>query len=225
MLRAPLGLLGGTFDPIHMGHIQPALAARDAIGLRELRLLPNRLPPHRALPHCSAQQRLTMVRLAAAEFGLTVDERELHRHKPSWTVDTLEELRRELPDTPLCFLMGMDSLLSLPTWHRWQRLLELAHLVVSVRPGWEHKVAGETLQTLLAEHETHTPEALRNTLAGHIWFSANAPLALSATDIRALLATGNDPGELLPQSVAEYIRQHGLYVGKRDAHDIIRAPR
>ncbi|ALP42838.1 nicotinate-nucleotide adenylyltransferase [Aeromonas schubertii] len=214
MLTPPIGLLGGTFDPIHLGHIKPALAARDALGLGELRLLPNRVPPHRASPHCSAEQRLAMVHLAANEFGLCVDERELRRDRPSWTIDTLEELRHELPETPLCFLMGMDSLLSLPSWHRWDELLTLAHLVVSVRPGWDAAEATTPVQALLAHHGTLRVDDLHQRRAGHIWLAHNEPLALSSTEIRARLAAGNDPRDLLPESVADYIRNNGLYVGK-----------
>ena len=114
-----IGIMGGTFDPIHIGHLRPAIEARDALGLAEMRLIPNHIPPHRANPFCSSEQRLAMVRLAAAENpGFMVDERELKRDTPSWTIDTLIELKRDLPDTPLCFLMGMDSLLGLPSWHR-----------------------------------------------------------------------------------------------------------
>lgn len=213
MLTAPIGLLGGTFDPIHFGHLRPALAARQALRLGELRLLPNRVPPHRASPLCTPEQRLAMVRLAAAEFDLVVDERELHRDRPSWTIDTLEELRRELPDTPLCFLMGMDSLLSLPSWHRWDELLNLAHLVVSLRPGWDLKEADPRVRDLLARHVTTEVAAIHGQRAGQIWLAHNAPLALSSTGIRALLAVGKSPGDLLPRSVADYIRQQGLYAG------------
>ncbi|MGY3957977.1 nicotinate-nucleotide adenylyltransferase [Aeromonas popoffii] len=209
--KAPIGLLGGTFDPIHIGHLRPAIEARDAIGLAEIRLIPNHIPPHRANPFCSSEQRLAMVKLAAAEnAGFVVDERELKRDKPSYTIDTLIELRHELPDTPLCFLMGMDSLLGLPGWHRWQELLDHAHLVVSVRPGWRPDYPGEVAE-LLARHHTTDATALHQRLAGHIWLADNQPIELSATRLRALLAAGEDPRYLLPPSVADYIRQQGLY--------------
>ncbi|MDM5131639.1 nicotinate-nucleotide adenylyltransferase [Aeromonas piscicola] len=211
MLKAPVGLLGGTFDPIHIGHLRPAIEARDAIGLAEIRLIPNHIPPHRANPFCSSEQRLAMVKLAAAEnAGFVVDERELRRDTPSWTIDTLIELRQALPDTPLCFLMGMDSLLGLPGWHRWQELLDHAHLVVSVRPGWQPDYPREVAE-LLARHHTMDATALHRRLAGHIWLADNQPIELSATRLRALLAAGEDPRYLLPPSVADYIRQQGLY--------------
>jgi nicotinate-nucleotide adenylyltransferase len=211
MLKAPIGLLGGTFDPIHIGHLRPAIETRDAIGLAEIRLIPNHIPPHRANPFCSSEQRLAMVKLAAAEnAGFVVDERELRRDTPSWTIDTLIELRQALPDTPLCFLMGMDSLLGLPGWHRWQELLDHAHLVVSVRPGWQPDYPREVAE-LLARHHTMDATALHRRLAGHIWLADNQPIELSATRLRALLAAGEDPRYLLPPSVADYIRQQGLY--------------
>ncbi|MGX5833542.1 nicotinate-nucleotide adenylyltransferase [Aeromonas piscicola] len=211
MLKTPIGLLGGTFDPIHIGHLRPAIEARDAIGLAEIRLIPNHIPPHRANPFCSSEQRLAMVKLAAAEnAGFVVDERELRRDTPSWTIDTLIELRQALPDTPLCFLMGMDSLLGLPGWHRWQELLDHAHLVVNVRPGWQPEYPREVAE-LLARHHTMDATALHRCLAGHIWLADNQPIELSATRLRALLAAGEDPRYLLPPSVADYIRQQGLY--------------
>ncbi|EQB2602190.1 nicotinate-nucleotide adenylyltransferase [Aeromonas salmonicida] len=212
MLKAPIGLLGGTFDPIHIGHLRPAIDARDALGLAEIRLIPNHIPPHKANPFCSSEQRLAMVRLAAAENpGFVVDERELKRDKPSYTIDTLMALRKELPDTPLCFLMGMDSLLTLPSWHRWQALLDYAHLVVSVRPGWQPDYPTKVAD-LLARHHTTDATALHRRLAGHIWLADNLPIALSATRLRELLAARQDPRYLLPASVADYIRQQGLYL-------------
>ncbi|MGU5713742.1 nicotinate-nucleotide adenylyltransferase [Aeromonas taiwanensis] len=211
MLKAPIGILGGTFDPIHIGHLRPAIEAREALGLAEVRLLPNHIPPHRANPFCSSEQRLAMVRLAAAENpGFVVDERELKRDTPSWTIDTLIELQRDLPDTPLCFLMGMDSLLGLPSWHRWRELLDHAHLVVSTRPGWQPDYPAPIAE-LLARHQTREVADLQRLRHGRIWLADNLPIELSATGLRSLLAAGRDPRYLLPATVADYIRQHGLY--------------
>jgi len=211
MLTPPIGLLGGTFDPIHIGHLRPAIEARDAIGLAEVRLIPNHIPPHRAHPFCSGEQRLAMVKLAAAQnHHFVVDERELQRDTPSYTIDTLIELRHELPDTPLCFMMGMDSLLGLPSWHRWQELLDYTHLVVSARPGWQPEYPPLIAQ-LLADHQVKEVAALHRQRAGHIWLADNQPIALSATRLRALLSTGQDTRYLLPEPVAHYIDQQGLY--------------
>jgi nicotinate-nucleotide adenylyltransferase len=211
MLQAPIGILGGTFDPIHIGHLRPAIEAQAALELAEVRLVPNHIPPHRASPFCSSEQRLAMVRLAAAENpGFVVDEREIRRDKPSYTIDTLIELRQALPDTPICFLMGMDSLLSLPSWHRWQELLNHAHLVVSQRPGWQPDYPAE-VASLLARHQSQDVADLHRQRNGHIWLADNLPIELSATRLRALLAAGQDPRYLLPPTVASYIQQQGLY--------------
>lgn len=211
MLKPPVGILGGTFDPIHIGHLRPAIEARDALQLAEIRLIPNHIPPHRASPFCSSEQRLAMVALAAAENpGFVVDERELERDQPSYTIDTLIELRQALPDTPLCFLMGMDSLLSLPSWHRWQELLDYAHLVVSTRPGWLPDYPAEVAK-LVARHQSQDVTDLHRHRHGRIWLADNLPIELSATRLRALLAAGQDPRYLLPPAVASYIQQQGLY--------------
>ena len=196
MLTPPIGILGGTFDPIHIGHLRPAIEARGALGLAEVRLLPNHIPPHRANPLCSSEQRLAMVRLAAADNpGFVVDERELRRDTPSWTIDTLVELRSELPDTPLCFLMGMDSLLGLPGWHRWQELLDYAHLVVSCRPGWQPDYPVQVAE-LLARHQTRDIRDLHRQRHGHVWLCDNLPVELSAT--RPACPARGRPGSQIP---------------------------
>ncbi|MGL4984493.1 MAG: nicotinate-nucleotide adenylyltransferase, partial [Plesiomonas sp.] len=127
-----IGLYGGTFDPIHRGHIEPVSALATEIGLTQVRLLPNNLPPHRPQPHANAQQRADMVALVCQQYPLFVpDLRELAHSNPSYTINTLEDIRQEIgTEQPLAFIIGQDSLLSLPTWHRWQALLGVAHLIV-----------------------------------------------------------------------------------------------
>lgn len=211
MLAAPIGLLGGTFDPIHLGHLAPAIAAMQCLDLAQVRLLPNHIPPHRATPCCTPAQRLAMVQLAAAsQPNFVVDERELKRTTPSYTIDTLMELRQALPDTPLCFLMGMDSLQSLPSWHRWRELLDYAHLVVNVRPGWEGPLCDE-VATLVRRYRCQDKAQLKNQRAGYIWLAENLPYPLSASELRAQLSQGIDVRPWLPAPVADYIEQHGLY--------------
>lgn len=210
-MKRAIGILGGTFDPIHLGHLQPALEAMQTLQLASLHLMPNHIPPHRPQPVATSSQRLAMVELAAEDLpGVTVDDRELRRLTPSYTIDTLIELRRELPDTPLCFLMGMDSLLGLPSWHRWQELTDYAHLVVAVRPGWQPELGGELAEFVTA-HQTNSPLAVHQLLGGHLLWLQNQPFALSATELRARLAQGDSLGGLVPQKVADYIRQQGIY--------------
>ncbi|MGP7733422.1 MULTISPECIES: nicotinate-nucleotide adenylyltransferase [Oceanimonas] len=212
-MTAPIGLLGGTFDPVHIAHLRTAIVAKEQLGLNEVRLLPNHIPPHRATPDSAPAHRLAMVRLAAAATpGLVADERELTRSTPSYTVDTLAALRAEQGDRPLCFIMGMDSLCSLDKWHRWQELLEYAHLVVSHRPGWKPKL-NTRLTALLEHHGTQDRERLHQTPAGHIFLLNNPELEVSSTQIRNSIKAGNNPQYLLPEAVANYIRQQGLYTG------------
>ncbi|NHI02164.1 MULTISPECIES: nicotinate-nucleotide adenylyltransferase [Oceanimonas] len=212
-MTVPIGLLGGTFDPIHVGHLRTAIQAQEQLGLAEVRLLPNHIPPHRATPDSAPRHRLAMTRLAAAATpGLTVDERELRRTTPSYTVETLIELRRELGSRPLCFIMGMDSLCNLDKWHRWPELLDHAHLVVSHRPGWTPSL-NDTLEQLYRRHGTRDRERLHRVPAGHIFLLDNPELEVSSTQIRDGIRAGNNPQYLLPEAVANYIRQQGLYTG------------
>ncbi|MGL4205010.1 MAG: nicotinate-nucleotide adenylyltransferase [Aeromonadaceae bacterium] len=212
-MKPAIGILGGTFDPIHMGHLQPAQHALQQLQLAELRLLPNHIPPHRPQPVASSEQRLAMARLAASELPhFRVDDRELRRSRPSYTIDTLIELRKELPDTPLCFLIGMDSLLGLNSWHRWQELTDYAHLVVSVRPGWQPEFAPE-IAHFLQQHLCHEPLAVHKQLAGRLLLLDNPPIAISATALRQALQAGSPTAAWIPQKVAEYIRHEQIYGG------------
>ena len=211
MLKAPIGILGGTFDPIHIGHLRPAIEAREALGLAEVRLLPNHIPPHRANPFCSSEQRLAMVELAVAgEPRLAVDDRELKRDKPSFTYDTLESVRGELAaEDQLFLLLGWDAFCGLPTWHRWEELLQHCHILVLQRPDADG-VLPPALSQLLAAREVKDPQALRGP-GGQIALLRQTPLAVSATQIRHLLASGKSARFLVPDPVLAYIHTHGLY--------------
>ena len=210
--QRPIGILGGTFDPVHYGHLRIALEALEA-----LRLLPARRPPHRDTPGASPEQRLTLLRLAVSDQpGFVIDERELRRDGPSYMVDTLTSLRAEHPATPLCLLVGSDAFAELPRWSRWSRLFELAHLVVLSRPGDRPGPAPE-LRAEMDARRLAESKALNEQPAGGIWFQDVTPLAISATRIRQLLATGRSPRYLLPDPVHEYILSRGLYrVPSRD---------
>ena len=206
-----IGLLGGTFDPIHIGHLRAALEVAEQFALDELRLIPSARPPHRGTPQVGAQQRLDMVRLAVADVApLAVDDRELWRDKPSWTIDTLESLRAELGgDVQLLLLVGWDAFCGLPTWHRWQELLDHCHILVLQRPDADSE-APEALRDLLAARSAADPQALKGP-AGQIAFVWQMPLAISATGIRERLAAGRSIRFLVPDAVLAYIHTHGLY--------------
>lgn len=200
---------GGTFDPIHDGHLAIARAARDALRAR-VRLMPAADPPHRAPPGASAEQRARMLDLAVAgEPDLVVDRRELGRDGPSYTVETLREVRAEVgPDQPLALLVGADSFLDLPKWREWQALFDLAHFVVAERPG----SVLDPIRTQFAQmRETADVEALRSEPAGRV-YRLNQPLhAESASQVRALMVVGEPWRQYLPAPVAAYIERHGLY--------------
>lgn len=207
-----IGILGGTFDPIHLGHLRPALEVYEALGLDEVRLVPCHVPPHRRRPYTEAADRLRMVELAAdGQVGFAVDRRELERQGPSYSFDTLHSLRGELgPRTALCLVMGMDAFAGLPSWHRWDELIELAHIVVTHRPGSPASSDIE-LGDWLDSVRTDDMEAIRGRPHGNVWFCPVTQLDISATDIRRRIRSGKSARYLLPDSVWSYIRKRGLY--------------
>lgn len=210
--KPAIGILGGTFDPIHYGHLRPCLDLLQQLKLDHIRLLPNHIPPHRATPGSSAHHRLAMAKLAIEQcHELHIDERELHRSTPSYTIDTLIELASEFPDTAICFLIGMDSLNSLHTWHRWQELLSYCHLVVSYRPNYQLNLAPE-VQTVFDQVQTTDPDLIHQNSHGHILLWPSTQLEISATRIRQLIKTQQNPSYLLPNNVITYIKQHNLYI-------------
>lgn len=210
-MKPAIGLLGGTFDPVHFGHLRPALDLLHKLNLDHITLIPNHQPPHRDAPGATSAQRLAMINLAIANCPeLAVDDREMQQDKLSYTVDTLVQLRKELPDTPLCFLMGMDSLLSFTRWHRWQDILRFCHLVVSYRPGWHPPESGETAE-LLKQRQVTDPALLHQRLAGNILLSKQTELAISSSQIRELTGKGLSSQYLLPDPVRDYINAANLY--------------
>lgn len=204
-----IGLLGGTFDPVHYGHLRPAHEAYRQLGLDRLYLLPAATPPNRNPPIATAAQRLRMVELAVPEFpGLAVDDREIRRGGVSYTVPTLSALREEIGNQPLCFVLGADVFTALPKWHRWQELFGLTHLIVVERPG----AAMRTLPAWAAPRVRQQREEIAGQPAGGIMFIAVTPQDISATRIRAAAARGRMPSpHELPPAVAEYISRNHIY--------------
>jgi nicotinate-nucleotide adenylyltransferase len=204
-------MLGGTFDPIHIGHLRSALELRERLGFEQVRLVPCHRPPHRSEPGASAPQRLRMLELAlAGDSALCADARELRRPGPSYTFDTLGELRAELgAQCSLSLIMGADAFAGLDTWHRWRELPQLAHIVVMARPDCPLPARGpvaELLQALRAESAV-----LHEKTCGAIVPVALTPLPISATAIRALLREGKSPRYLLPDAVLSFIGENALY--------------
>jgi len=212
---APLGLLGGTFDPVHNAHLALAQAALHELGLSGVRWIPSGRPGHRNAPATAVEHRIAMLRLAlAGEPRFTLDETDALSTEPTYTVNTLARLRRELgPSLPLVFIIGADQLAALDTWRDWRRLFESAHIAVAERPGYP--VAREQLPAPvaaeLAARETAAPGALAVQPAGHIIRFAMTLLDVSATAIRAALAQNKPPGTQLPAPVLSYIQSHTLY--------------
>lgn len=208
-----IGLYGGTFDPLHRGHLEPVQALARTLQLSQVRLMPNNVPPHRPQPVASAAQRAEMVRLACAANPLFVpDLRELQRSTPSYTIETLEEVRREIgPRQPLAFIIGQDSLLTLPSWFRWQELTDYAHLLVCARPGYERMPDDAEFQRWLHPHLTTDCNVLHHQPAGTVFLAETPEYPISATAIRQRLQNGQPCDDWLTCEVATYITQHGLY--------------
>jgi nicotinate-nucleotide adenylyltransferase len=206
-----IGVFGGTFDPIHFGHLRPALEVYEAVRLTEIRFIPAGDPPHRDKPTAPAAFRRALVAAAiAGQPGFMVDDRELARPGPHYTVDTLASLRADFPDVPLCLLLGSDAFLGFKAWREPERILELAHLVVMHRPGAALPHDG-ALGALLAAREVRDAKRLRETSAGAIHCVPVTPLEISATRVRERLAAGQSLRWLVPETVWEMIRSSGHY--------------
>jgi len=196
----PLALLGGTFDPIHLGHLRVAWEAAEALDA-EVRLMPANVPPHRPAPAASAIERVRLVEVAlAGQSRLTLDARELARPGRSYTVDTLLELRAEQGSRPLVLLLGADAFAGLTTWHRWRELFGLAHIAVLTRPGHAPEHPAE-LAAEIAPRRVDGPAGLHATPAGRVLQLPVTPLEISASAVRALLAAGRDPRWLVPDAL------------------------
>ncbi|MGP3593941.1 nicotinate-nucleotide adenylyltransferase [Vagococcus sp. WN89Y] len=206
-------LFGGTFDPVHYGHLKPVEALANLIGLSRVIIMPNNVPPHRPQPEANSQQRKEMVELAIADKPLfTLDERELHRDTPSYTAQTLKEWREEQgPQLPLAFIIGQDSLLTFPTWHHYETILDNCHLIVCRRPGYPLAMEQAAHQQWLDAHLTDSVEALHTLPGGKIYLAETPWFNISATLIRERLERGENCDDLLPRAVLEYINARGLY--------------
>ena len=207
----PICIFGGTFDPVHYGHLRTAFELWQLLRLAEVRFLPSGNPPHREQPLASADLRLRMVRAAVAgEPAFTVDDREIRRSGVSYSVDTLAELRAEYPRRSLCLLLGMDAFLGLPHWHRWRELLELAHVVVAHRPGWKAPTLGP-LGEVMVDRGTGSIRELHERTAGRVYVHAVTQLEISSTELRQLIVAGQDPRYLVPDDVRRMLLDSECY--------------
>ena len=208
----PVGIMGGTFDPVHLGHLRLAEEARQRLGLVRVLWIPAGRPPHRGVPAAEAKDRLAMTaRAIEGNPAFALDDAEVRSDAPSYTVTTLERLRGTFgPDRPLVLLMGADAFRGLPTWHRWEAVFGLAHLGVATRPG--HELWEDGMEKHLArEWRSRQAPTLPPTPAGSIAGFPMTALDISATAVRSLLATGGSPRYLIPEGVLDYIRSHALY--------------
>jgi nicotinate-nucleotide adenylyltransferase len=222
-VSSALGVLGGTFDPVHYGHLRAADAVRRALHFGEVRLFPSGDPPHRAAPVATAAHRLAMLQMALPEFpGLVLDAREIARPGKSYTVLTLEELRAEDPLRSLALIVGADAFAGLPTWHRWTAIFDLAHVVVVTRPDAPlANVPPEPLAVPWLQRLRDDPAALETQPAGAIFVLPIPPQPISATAIRRALGSGPEGVDavrgMVPPAVLAYIDRNQLYRSRPDA--------
>ncbi len=209
-----LGILGGSFDPIHHGHIKPVIAAAKQLSLSRVLLIPTHIPAHKPSLVATPEQRATMVKLACKEDKLLqLDNRELQRNTTSYTLTTLKEIKANSQQpTHLYFFIGMDSLLSFTTWYQHTEILSLCHLVVNTRPNFNLNTANAATIALLNKHKVKTIEKLRQQPFGGIYFTQTTEENISSTQIRHQLQQGKNCTELIPEAIYRYIKKQQLYL-------------
>ena len=207
-----IGILGGTFDPVHNGHIRLAIEFYERLGLTELRLIPLRFPPHREPPLAEPGQRLAMLQLAVANIsGLVVDDCEIRKETTSYTIETVCLIKERIGDLPVCLLMGFDAFSKIHTWHRWEELLEYVHIAIADRPGNTTKEYSRDLAELIKSHLTGNVSELQNSPSGKIYRLTMPMLDISATQIREIISNNQCASGLLPGKVLEFINANNLY--------------
>lgn len=203
----PIGIYGGTFDPVHYGHLRTVEEVCQNVKLARLYFVPTAVPPHRPVPATSADHRLAMLELAIGDNALfAIDMGELDGSGPSYTINTLRRMRAKYGDRPLCLLVGSDAFADIEQWHQWDQLLAFAHIVVMQRSGYRLVLPSWAIAV-----EVHDPSLLAARVQGAVYVQAVAPQAMSATAIRKIIADGGAPTDMLPPAVWDYIVEHGLY--------------
>ncbi len=218
-MKAPIGIYGGTFDPIHYGHLRPCLELCESLKLDHVRFIPAFLPPHRDNPATEVVHRLEMVKKAIdSEASFVLDEREIQRGGPSYMVDTLKSLRQDFADNPLCLLMGMDAFSGIESWSHWQELLDYAHIIVTQRPDtdfhaldlWSDSL-NQFYQKYKSQNNNTSAQNIHNSLHGVIQLESVTQLSISATDIRKRLKNRQSIRFLTPEPVIKLIECYNLY--------------
>lgn len=207
----PIGVFGGRFDPIHYGHLRTAFELLQALNFEEIRFMPCGNPPHRDQAHANAEFRFEMVAAAIeGQHGFVIDDRELSRKGPSYSVDSLNTLRTDFPLRSIALIIGMDAFINLPKWYQWQEILQLSHIVVAHRPGWRLPDMGP-LGELLTTRGTHRVDDLHEAKSGHIYIHDVTQLEISSSEIRELISLDRIPRFLMPDSVCEIIKRTRCY--------------
>jgi nicotinate-nucleotide adenylyltransferase len=207
-----IGVFGGTFDPVHYGHIRPALSVKQVLNLSQLRFVPNRLPPHRAKPLLSVEQRLLLLKTALKDYpDVIIDERELKREGPSYMVDTLSSLKQDLPAETLCLIIGMDAFFGITSWFKWRLLFDICHIVVTQRPGFDHNTIEQHFNnddyTFIAPRLTTDRRELAMQECGKILLQSVPQLDISSTQIRSSLLKGEDICQWMPEQACMQLRE------------------
>jgi nicotinate-nucleotide adenylyltransferase len=208
-----IGILGGTFNPIHNGHLHLAERLQQTLGFNTIRFIPAAIPALKDTPNVSAEKRADMVRLAIADYPtFQIDTRELEREGPSYTIDSLISLRKELGNkVSICWLIGSDAFAKLNTWHRWSELLDHCHFVVVKRPHTEEINWNAEVKSLVETNQTNDTNTLKNSASGKVLIQEIAALDISSTQIRQHMASKTNVSDEMPSSVIKYIQQHQLY--------------
>jgi nicotinate-nucleotide adenylyltransferase len=208
-----IGILGGTFNPIHNGHLHLAERLQQTLAFETVRFMPAAFPGLKDMPKVSAEQRADMVKLAIVDHPtFEIDTRELERAGPSYTIDSLISLRQELgKKVSICWLIGSDAFARLNTWHRWNELLDYCHFVVVKRPHSQGLTWNAEIQSLVELHQTNNLNSLKNLDSGKILIQEIAALDISSTEIRENIASKSNVSDVMPRSVINYIQQHQLY--------------
>ncbi|NOR43047.1 MAG: nicotinate-nucleotide adenylyltransferase [Gammaproteobacteria bacterium] len=206
-----IGVFGGTFDPVHHGHIEPALSIQRALHLTKLLFIPNGNPPHRSVPWLSTEQRLSLLQTALEKYpDLVIDKREVSRAGPSYMVDTLRLLKQDFQDESLCMIIGMDAFFGITQWHQWEQLFDLCHIVVMTRPGFKQESLAQQMSRenyqFLCKRMTQDVKMLASREVGKILLQSVPQLDISSTQIRAKLLAGEDVSQWVPADVYQKLR-------------------